>query len=158
MLLYILEAACWRMRAHLFPAVITHVDLLLCTCLPALPHCLSALARLLLHADPHHSAASPPAGSSPRRLHAATAAAMAGSSSPLGAASTPGGSMSVGPQSCSRSQLSGFTLGTAHGPGGGAGRHAEMHEVDEHGGVGAGEDLQQYGSEQPACGCRCVIS
>lgn len=84
---------------------------------------------------------------------------MAGGSSPLGAGSTPGGSMSVGPQSCSRSQLSGFTLGTAHGPGGGAGRHPEMHEVDGHG-AGADDDLQRYGSssQQPACGCRCVIS
>lgn len=63
--------------------------------------------------------------------------------------------MSVGPQSCSRSQLSGFTQGHAHGPGGGAGRHAEMHEVDGH--LGAEDELQRY-EDQPVCGCRCVIS
>jgi hypothetical protein len=86
-----------------------------------------------------------------------------GMPSPLaGGASTPG-SMSVGPQSCSRSQLSGFTAGHvgAQGPGGGGmGRHAEMHEVETHsasGGVGTGEGLTRVDS-MPACGCRCVIS
>jgi hypothetical protein len=84
-----------------------------------------------------------------------------GMGSPLaGGASTPG-SMSVGPQSCSRSQLSGFTAGHvgAHGlGGGGVGRAAEMHEVEGHQQVGvSGEGLQRVDS-MPACGCRCVIS
>lgn len=107
-----------------------------------------------LGTEPHttHGTSSPAAGSSPRH----TAAGAGGSSSPFAVASTPGGSLSVGPQSCSRSQLSGFTLGPAHGPGAGTGRHAELHEVDAQ--LGPDEELQRYESSQPRCGCHCVIS
>jgi hypothetical protein len=58
---------------------------------------------------------------------------------------------------CSRSQLSGFTLGPTHA--GSAGRLLELLEVDAH--LTAEQELRgggDGGRQQPACGCRCVIS
>jgi hypothetical protein len=109
------------------------------------------------------SAASSMAGEQQRHHAGATS-----SSSPRagggGGHSTPG-SLSVEPHSCSRSQLSGFTVaGPAQGGGGGsagAGAHSYGHPgsddlagLDHESGSGAGERRRQHRDDkQPMCGC-----